>query len=115
MKKISTLAVLLALSFAGSNAYAGDCTVHYVRTACPGMEAESYSKCGGTKECDKVEQAPSEAACVGIAKRACANTRLTITKSKLITAKYDGKALKGPFGGQFCAQVRPDFNQCTKK
>jgi hypothetical protein len=113
MKKISTIAAVFALSFA-SNAYAGDCSVHYVRTACPGMEVESYSKCGGTKSCDKVEQTPSEAACVGAAKRACANTRLTITKSKVITATYDGKALKGPFGGSFCAAQRPDFNKCSK-
>jgi hypothetical protein len=113
MKKISTIAVLFALSFA-SSAYAGECVVHYNRTACPGMEVESYSKCGGPKECDKIEQAPSEAACVGAAKRACANSRLTITKSKVITAKYDGKALKGPFGGSFCAAQRPDFNKCGK-
>ncbi len=113
MKKISTLAVMIALSFA-SNAYAGECSVHYVRTACPGMETESYSKCGGSKSCDKIEQAPSEAACIGAAKRACANSRLTITKSKVITATYDGKALKGPFGGSFCAAQRPDFNKCAK-
>jgi hypothetical protein len=113
MKKISMIAAMFALSFA-SNAYAGDCSVHYVRTACPGMETESYSKCGGSKSCDKVEQTPSAAACVGAAKRACANSRLTITKSKVITATYDGKALKGPFGGSFCAAQRPDFNKCGK-
>ena len=114
MKTISAMAVLIALSFA-PNAYAGECVVNYNRTACPKMEVESYSKCGGSKTCDKSEQAPSEAACIGIAKRACANTRLTITKSKIVTAKYDGKALKGPFGGgNFCAPQRPDFNKCAK-
>jgi hypothetical protein len=114
MKKISTLAALFVLSMS-SNAFAGECSVRYVRTACPGKEVESYSKCGGAKECNKLEQANSEAACVGAAKRACANSRLDITKSKVITATYDGKVLKGAFaGGNFCASKRPDFNKCAK-
>jgi hypothetical protein len=114
MKKITALAALLVVSFA-SNAYAGECLVRYVRTACPGKEVESYSKCGGAKECNKNEAASTEAACIGNAKRACANSRLEITKSKVITATYDGKVLKGPFaGGNFCANKRPDFNKCAK-
>jgi hypothetical protein len=87
------------------------CTVHYVRTACPGKEKESYSKCNGTKECDKEESAAvSLKACEQAAAAACANTRLTITKSKVITAKFNGKLLRG--GANFCASNRPDFNKC---
>ncbi len=112
MKTISALAALFVLSMA-SSAYAGECSVRYVRTACPGKEVESYSKCGGAKECNKNEQAASAAACIGNAKRACANSRLDITKSKVITATFDGKVLKGPFaGGNFCAAKRADFNKC---
>jgi hypothetical protein len=114
MNKAITLAVLLGVSFI-SNAYAADCVVHYKRTGCPGREDESYSKCGGTRECDKDEAATTEAACIAAAKEACANSRLEITKSKVITAKFQGKALNGGFGGgNFCAPNRPDFNKCKK-
>ena len=111
---LAAFAALLSLPMA-SNAFAAlDCIVHYNRTACPGMEAESYSKCGGTKSCDKDEDASTEAACIAKAKEACANSRLEITKSKVITARFNGKSLKGPYGGSFCATNRPDFNKCTK-
>ena len=111
MKKIVTLAALFGLSLA-SNAYAADCIIHYNRTACPGQEAESYSKCDGKKECDKADAAPTEIACLAAAAAACDNSRLEITKSKVITAKYQGKPLKD--GANFCAADRPDFNKCSK-
>lgn len=115
MYKSMALAALFGLTFA-SNAFAAmDCIVHYNRTACPGKEEESYSKCSGSKECDKNEDASTEAACVALAKAACANSRLEITKSKRITARFEGKALKGPYGGNFCSQSRPDFNKCKSK
>ena len=89
------------------------CVIHYNRTACPGRETESYSKCNGTKECDKEDSgAVSEKACEQAAAAACVNTRLQITKSKVITAKFNGKALRG--GANFCASNRPDFNKCAK-
>ena len=89
------------------------CVVHYNRTACPGQEAVSYSKCNGTKECDKEDtSATSAAACEQVVAAACANSRLTITKSKVITGKFNGTALRG--GSNFCASNRPDFNKCAK-
>lgn len=110
--KSIVLAALFGLTFA-SNAFAAkDCIVHYNRTACPGKEAESYSKCGGSKSCDKNEDASTEAECIAAAKAACPNSRLDITKSKVITARFEGKSLKGPYGGSFCAPNRPDFNKC---
>lgn len=112
MNKVLILAAVIGLSFA-SNAYAdSDCVVHYDRTACPGKESESYSKCGGSKTCNKDVDAASEAACIAAAKEACANSRLDITKSKRITARFKGKTLSGPYGGSFCAPNRPDFNKC---
>ncbi len=111
--KIRNLALagmfLMSLSAAAQAA----CVVHYNRTACPGQEAVSYSKCNGTKECDKEESsAVSLKACEQAAAAACPNSRLTITKSKVITAKFNGKPLRG--GANFCASNRPDFNKCAK-
>lgn len=111
MIKSITLAVLFGLSFASST-LAADCVVHYDRTACPGKESESYSKCDGKKSCYKEEAADTEAACTEAAKKACENSRLEITKSKVITATFKGTALKGPYDGNFCASDRPDFNKC---
>jgi hypothetical protein len=89
------------------------CVINYNRTACPGKEAESYSKCNGTKTCNKEDSsAVSLAACEQAAAAACANTRLTITKSKVITATFNGKPLRG--GSNFCASNRADFNKCAK-
>jgi uncharacterized protein (UPF0179 family) len=89
------------------------CVIHYDRTACPGKEAESYSKCNGAKTCDKEDtSAVSLKACEQATAAACINTRLTITKSKVVTGKFNGTALRG--GSNFCASNRPDFNQCAK-
>lgn len=118
MNKSIVLAALFGLSFASfglsltAPAVAGECIVHTNRTACPGKEGESYSKCGGSKECDKEDSADSEAACIAAAKAGCPNSRLDITKSKRVTARFNGKSLKGPYGGSFCAPNRPDFNKC---
>jgi hypothetical protein len=111
MIKTFTLAALIGLSMA-TNALAFECVVNVNRTACPGQEAESYSKCGGSKSCDKNEDASTEAACIAAAKANCPNSRLTITKSKVVKARFNGKQLAGPYGGNFCAPNRPDFNKC---
>ena len=109
MKKTSLLALTASLGMLlASSAFAADCVIHYNRTACPGKETESYAKCDGKKECDKVEAADSEAACKALAVNACENTRLQITKSKVVTATFGGKSL----GGNFCAADRADFNKC---
>ncbi len=112
MNKSIILAALFGLSFA-SNAFA-DCVVNINRTACPGKEGESYSKCGGSKSCDKDEVGSTEAACIAAAKSNCPNSRLDITKSKIVKARFNGKSLAGPYGGSFCAPNRPDFNKCGK-
>ena len=109
--KIRNIALAGLFLMALSQVAQAGCTVHYVRTACPGKEKESYSKCNGTKECDKEESsAVSLKACEQAAAAACANSRLTITKSKVITGKFNGKALRG--GANFCASNRADFNKC---
>ena len=105
------LAALCLLSL--SQVAQAGCVIHYNRTACPGQEAVSYSKCNGTKECDKEDSAAvSLKACEQATAAACVNTRLTITKSKIVTGKYNGTPLRG--GSNFCASNRPDFNQCAK-
>jgi hypothetical protein len=111
MKKSIVLAALFCASFA-SNALAYECVVHITRTACPGKEEESYSKCGGAQSCDKNEDVSTEAACIAAAKENCPNSRLEITKSKVVKARFNGKQLPGPYGGSFCAPNRPDFNKC---
>jgi hypothetical protein len=95
---------------------ATDCDLTYTRTACTGKEAESYAKCDGKQSCTKHVAAASEAACAEAAVKACSNDRLEITKSKVITAKFKGKALKNKTGkDDFCldyAKRDAEFNQC---
>jgi hypothetical protein len=110
MIKSIALSALFGLALASSAL--AECVVNVNRTACPGKESESYSKCGGSKSCDKDYAAATEAACIAAAKENCPNSRLEITKSKIVKARFNGKALKGPYGGNFCAPNRPDFNKC---
>jgi hypothetical protein len=95
---------------------AGDCALSYTRTACPGQEAESYKKCDGQKSCTKSVPADSATKCQELAINACANDRLTVTKSKVITATYKGKALQSKSGkADFCQDYPKrdaEFNQC---
>lgn len=96
-----------------------DCDITYTRTACPGHEAESYAKCDGKQSCTRHVAATSEAQCLEQAVRACANDRLDITQSKVINAKFKGKALKSKAGkDDVCldyAKRDAEFNQCGKK
>ena len=122
--KAATVAfgLVASLGFAGTSiADDSGCVVHYVRTACQGQEAVSFEKCDGKAECDKTKPADSPEACASAALKSCANSRLDITKYKVITATYTGQALSGgfdvegnadPAGPNFCDKNRPDLNQC---
>jgi hypothetical protein len=102
-----------------AEAEADACDIMYTRTACPGQEAESYKKCDGKQSCTKHVAAASEAACLEAAVQACSNDRLNVTQSKVINAKYKGKALKSKSGkDDVCldyAKRDAEFNQCSKK
>ena len=95
------------------------CAITYTRTACPGQEAESYKKCDGKQSCTVSVEASSAEQCLEAAIAACANDRTTITKSKKITAKYQGKTVKPKSGKDDVCQAYPkraeEFDQCTKK
>jgi hypothetical protein len=117
-----TLALLLGLGMTlPAFAQDGGCIVHYKRTACQGKEAESFKKCDGDAECDREKPASSAAECSAAALKSCENSRLDITKYKVITATYNGEQLAGgfdaegnpdPTGTNFCDKNRPDLNQC---
>jgi uncharacterized protein YjbI with pentapeptide repeats len=105
-----------------NGALAADCVVHVKRTACAGQEKESFKKCDGAQECDVSEaSASTDAACSKAALAACDNTRVDVTKYKVVTATFKGAALAGGFsadgksdakGANFCGADRPDLNKC---
>lgn len=106
---VATLFIFNASAFA-------KCIVHYNRTACPGKEEISYKKCKGKKECDKRKPAKTLEQCQKKARKSCKNTRFDITKSKVITATWNGKAIKSAEGDtDFCLKYEnkgTEFNQC---
>jgi hypothetical protein len=117
--------VLSALLFVGStglalrDARAEDkavCSVKTTRAACPGKEAESFKKCDGKASCDKTVEAKTAAACTEAAVAACANDRLDVTKSKTITATWNGQPLKSKSGKEdLCldyAKRAAEFDKC---
>lgn len=125
MKNIIIASALgLVTSFGLASTAFGDdsgCVVNYVRTACQGQEAESFSKCDGKAECSKSKPADSADACAAAALKSCDNSRIDITKYKVITAQYNGEDLVGgfdtegnadPAGLNFCDKDRPDLNKC---
>lgn len=121
MKNAIVFAALVSLAFATS-ASAADCVVHVKRVACAGQEQESYKKCEGAAECDVPEAAAAtEEACSKAALAACDNSRVDVTKSKVVTATFKGAALAGGHaadgkaeakGANFCAADRADMNKC---
>ncbi len=102
---------LTFFSTAATTAIAGDCVISVTRTACPGKEAESYKKCDGKQSCEELKETASAEACAKEALKACDNARVEITKSKVITASFDGASVQG--GKNFCEDNRPDFNKCN--
>jgi hypothetical protein len=91
-------------------ALAGECVLKTTRTACPGKEKESFSKCNGQASCDEKVAADSEKDCADKAAKSCDNSRPSITKSKTVSATFDGKPVSG--GKNVCATERPDYNKC---
>jgi hypothetical protein len=118
MKHTSTLLSALFLSLCVGQAVAGSCDVGYTRTACPGKDAISFTKCDGKASCVKNTTADTADACRAKAVAACANDRLDITKSKVITATFDGKPVLNKAGGpDHCldyAAREAEFNKCSK-
>lgn len=118
VKKKTTILAAIAFSLLSGAASAANCELHVTRTACPGQEVESYKKCSGQPSCDNAVQAADEAQCKAEATKACENQRLDITKSKVITAKFDGKALTASDGGtDFCMVYEKraaEFDKCKK-
>jgi hypothetical protein len=100
----------LFLSFSGVVS-AAECVVHVTRTACPGQEKESFSKCKGAASCDEKQTATDAADCASKALAACKNTRLQITKYKKITADFGGAPVES--GKDFCVG-HPDFPYANK-
>ncbi len=118
MKHISLLLSALFLTISGTQAFASNCDLHYVRTACPGKEEISFKKCDGKASCTKTVKAESLDACRVKAVAACPNDRLDITKSKAISATFDGKPIPNKAGGTDHCLDYPEraseFNQCGK-
>lgn len=108
--KKSSFAAALFLAVTGT-AYAGDCVLQVTRTACPGKEKESFSKCNGKLSCDQNAPAASASQCATKAKSNCANKRYDITKYKKVTAAYDGAPVEG--GKDFCVG-HPDYPYANK-
>jgi len=102
----------LTTAFISSQAMAaGTCEWLVTRTACKGKEAESYAKCAGKAKCEPAtKKVSNEEACVKAAESDCSNSRLDITDSKDIRAKFDGKDVHG--GKNVCKDDRKDFHGC---
>jgi len=91
---------------------AGGCVITVTRTACPGKEKESYSKCNGKQSCEIADSAATVQDCAAAALKACEMLRPQVTKSKAVTAVFGGAPVEN--GKNFCAADRTDFNQCAK-
>jgi hypothetical protein len=92
--------VLAALTLAVGSVFAGECVLQVTRTACPGKDTESFSKCAGKASCNETVPAASAGQCTLKAKSACANKRQDVTKNKKVSATFDGSPVEG--GKDFC-------------
>ncbi|WP_150102573.1 hypothetical protein [Gallionella capsiferriformans] len=116
MKNISLSLGSIVFVFSCASVFAGTCDINYTRTACPGKEAISFKKCDGKASCVKTGAADTAEACRVKAVAACANDRLDITKSKVITATFNGKSVTNKAGGaDHCADYAEravEFDKC---
>jgi hypothetical protein len=108
MTKLTTLVLSIAFLSLSTVAQAADCAIFIERTACSGHEADSYAKCGGKASCSTMKAADDDAACRKLAESECANSRVTVTKSKVVKYTFAGKQ-----SANVCAADRPDFNKCS--
>lgn len=112
---LKPLVAVVALFFV-SAVSAGTCEITTTRTACPGKESISYKKCEGKQTCTDFQDLADAGKCKAAAIAACANDRLTVTKSKVIGAKFDGAELKTDAGSSdFCTAYDKrdaEFNKC---
>jgi hypothetical protein len=119
---LTALFVTTAAGFGVSGAQAEDkavCAVTTTRAACPGKEAESFTKCDGKASCSKNVEAKSAVACAEAATASCANDRLDVTKNKTITATWNGQPVKSKSGKEdLCldyAKRAAEFDKCPAK
>ncbi|TMO58183.1 hypothetical protein [Pseudoalteromonas phenolica] len=107
--------VVPSFTYSGST-QAGTCEIKYTRTSCPGKEKISYKKCKGKQKCSKFKEAATAAECGTMAVKSCRNKRLTVTKSKVINALFDGQQIKASNGNDnFCTvyeKANEEFNKC---
>ena len=103
--------VMAVLALAVSSVMAGECVLQVTRTACPGKDKESFTKCDGKASCNETVPAASAGQCTLKAKSACSNKRLDVTKYKKVTATYDGAPVDA--GKDFCTG-HPDFPYANK-
>ncbi|MBK7960169.1 MAG: hypothetical protein IPK04_02445 [Bdellovibrionales bacterium] len=112
MTKAATVGLFLV--FGAVQAQAGECVMQVTRVPCSdATKDESFKKCGGQASCPETKKTGSEKACESAAKVACENkgVRQKSTKSKTVTAKFDGKDVNG--GKDVCGETHPDFNKCN--
>ncbi len=93
--------------------FAGTCTMNVTRVSCPGKETECYTKCKGKESSEEIKKVGSIEACIKEASRNCVVFRKEITKTKKITATFDGKPVEG--GKNFCNPVKEEFGFNTCK
>lgn len=111
-----SLLLASAFLFVAGEALAGTCEIQYTRTACPGKEKISYKKCNGQQSCSTFKEAADAAQCADMAVKSCRNKRLTVTKSKVINAVFDGNQISASNGNNdFCTvyeKASEEFNKC---
>ena|SRR3990167_9059831 len=114
--KVTALLVVTGSMLFSASMFAGTCEINFTRTACPGKETISFKKCGGKASCTEFQDVANASLCKTAAIAACANDRLTVTKLKVITAKFDGADLKTDTGStDFCTaypKAADEFNKC---
>jgi len=115
---LSALFCVFGFALFSNQIYAGTCEIKFTRTACPGKEEISYKKCDGKQSCSEFVESASVDECRAEAVKACENKRLEITKSKVINATFDDKAITSAGGkADFCedyANRAAEFNRCSK-
>lgn len=94
MKKTT---LIVAITFLGQLAFAGDCMITTDRKACPGKEAEVLKPYNGKNPTEETKKMDDVAACEKWAEKSSKIIRKGTLAEKKVSAKFDGKDLGKSF------------------
>lgn len=87
--------IVIGLLVSSVSAMAGECVITIDRKACPGKETDAFKPYNGKNPTEEKKSQDSAGACEKWAEKSAKIVRKGTLTEKKVTAKFDGKDVKG--------------------